>query len=133
MIVVSRHRPQALLRCITALTQQDHPNFEVIIVADPDAITQVKALNLALKCVSFDEANISAARNAGLTMAAAPVVAFIDDDAVAEPTWLTRLAAAFADPQVVASTGFVRGRNGISAARSEGQSCLCRARLCADV
>lgn len=114
VIVVSRHRAAALVRCIVAMTQQDHPNFEVIVVADPEAIGQVQALGLPLKCVTFDEANISAARNAGLMMAAAPVVAFIDDDAVAEPTWLSRLIAPFADSRVTASTGFIRGRNGIS-------------------
>lgn len=114
VIVVSRHRAAALMRCIMALTQQDHPNFELIVVADPESMRQAETLNLPLKCVTFDEANISAARNAGLAVAAAPVVAFIDDDAVAEPTWLTRLTAAFANPQVTASTGFIRGRNGIS-------------------
>ena len=114
VIVVSRHRAAALMRCIVALTQQDHPQFEVIVVADPDAVGQVETLGLPLKCVVFDEANISAARNAGLAAAAAPVVAFIDDDAVAEPTWLSRLAKAFDDIRVTASTGFIRGRNGIS-------------------
>ncbi|MDZ4391767.1 glycosyltransferase family 2 protein [Cypionkella sp.] len=114
VIVVSRHRAAALMRCIVALTQQDHPNFELIVVADPEAIGQAETLPLPLKCVRFDQANISAARNAGLAMAAAPVVAFIDDDAVAEPTWLSRLTVPFADPDVTASTGFIRGRNGIS-------------------
>lgn len=114
VIVVSRHRPAALMRCITALTQQHHPNFELIVAADPEAIRQAKALHLPLKCVTFDEANISAARNAGLEVASAPVVAFIDDDAVAEPTWVSRLTAPFANPEVTASTGFIRGRNGIS-------------------
>ncbi|MES2433259.1 MAG: glycosyltransferase [Pseudomonadota bacterium] len=114
VIVVSRHRAAALMRCIVALTQQDHPNFELIVVADPEAIRQAETLSLPLKCVNFDEANISAARNAGLALAAAPVVAFIDDDAVAEPTWLSRLTAPFANAEVTASTGFIRGRNGIS-------------------
>ncbi|WP_426032231.1 glycosyltransferase family 2 protein [Cypionkella sp. TWP1-2-1b2] len=114
VIVVSRHRAAALMRCIVALTQQDHPNFELIVVADPEAIRQAENLPLPLKCVTFDEANISAARNAGLAMASGPVVAFIDDDAVAEPTWLSRLTAPFANAQVTASTGFIRGRNGIS-------------------
>ena len=59
------HRAAALTRCVVALTQQDHPLFEVIVVADPAAIAAVKALDLPLKLVSFDEANISAARNAG--------------------------------------------------------------------
>ncbi len=114
VIIVSRHRAEALMRCIVALTQQDQPCFEVIVVADPKAIAQVQTMGLTLKLITFDEANISAARNAGLAVAAAPVVAFIDDDAVGEPTWLTRLTAPFADPQVIAATGFVRGRNGIS-------------------
>ena len=114
VIVVSRHRAAALGRCLMALAQQDHPQIEVIVVADPEGLAAAKATGLVMKLVPFDEANISAARNLGLATAAAPVVAFIDDDAVAEPTWISRLCAAFSDPKVVAATGFVRGRNGIS-------------------
>lgn len=114
VIVVSRHRKAALMRCITALLQQDHTQFELIIVADPEAIALTKTLHLPLKRITFDDANISAARNAGLVKASGAVIAFIDDDAAAEPTWLSRLTAVFADPKIVASTGFVRGRNGIS-------------------
>jgi GT2 family glycosyltransferase len=114
VLVVSRHRAAALERCLMALAQQDHPQIEVIVVADPEGLAAAKATGLVLKLVPFDEANISAARNLGLAAAAAPVVAFIDDDAVAEPTWISRLCAAFSDPKVVAATGFVRGRNGIS-------------------
>jgi O-antigen biosynthesis protein len=83
-------------------------------VADPEAATAVAALDKPIKLVSFDQANISAARNLGLAQAAGRVVAFIDDDAVPEPTWLSRLVAPFENVEVVASTGFVRGRNGIS-------------------
>lgn len=114
VIVVSRHRAAALGRCLVALSQQDHPCFEVIVVADPAGIDAARATGLAVRLVPFDAANISAARNAGLAQAGAPVVAFIDDDATAEPTWLSRLTAPFHDPQVGAATGFVRGRNGIS-------------------
>lgn len=114
VIVVSRHRATALRRCLLGLSQQDHPNFEVIVVADSAGVAAAQALDLRLKILPFDEANISAARNLGLTHAAGEIVAFIDDDAVAEPTWLSRLCAGFDTPQVVAATGFVRGRNGIS-------------------
>lgn len=114
VIVVSRHRAAALHCCLVALSQQDHPNFEVIVVADPEGLAAARATGLALRLVPFDQPNISAARNAGLALAAAPVVAFIDDDATAEPTWLSRLTAPFHDPAVGAATGFVRGRNGIS-------------------
>lgn len=111
VIIVSRHRPAALQRAITALRQQDHGNFELIVVADPVAVAGVAQ---DIKKISFDGENIAVARNLGSAAAASDIVAFIDDDAVAEPTWLSRLTAPFADPEVKASTGFVRGRNGIS-------------------
>lgn len=115
IIVVSRHRPQALARCIAALRQQDYPMLEVIVVADPDAIANLRAQGAGdLKLIPFDIANISAARNLGINAAAGEVVLFIDDDAAAEPTWARHLCAAFEHSGVVAATGFVRGRNGIS-------------------
>ncbi len=114
VIIVSRHRAALLPRCLASLAQQDHPALELIVVADPQGIAAAEATGLAAKRLAFDQANISAARNKGLSLAAGAVVAFIDDDAVAEPTWLSRLSAPFADPDVVAATGFVRGRNGIS-------------------
>ncbi|MDD8023682.1 MAG: glycosyltransferase family 2 protein [Paracoccaceae bacterium] len=112
VIVASRHRAAALARCLTGLAQLDHPDFEVIVVADPEGLAVTEGL--VVKRVAFDAPNISAARNAGLAQAAAPVVAFIDDDAVPEPTWLCHLTAPFADERVAAAGGFVRGRNGIS-------------------
>lgn len=115
VVVVSRGRPQALTRCLTGLAQQTHPNFEIVVVADPEGISAAKALPFSdpLKLVPFDLPNISAARNAGIAQAAGEVVAFIDDDAVPEPTWLHYLTAP-ADQGVAAMGGFVRGRNGIS-------------------
>ncbi len=112
VIVVSRHRARALRRCLQALHQQDHPRMEVIVVADPEGLAV--AAGLTVKSVPFDIPNIAQARNAGLAVAAGDLVAFIDDDAVAEPTWASRLCAPFADPAVAAAGGYVRGRNGIS-------------------
>ncbi len=114
VIVVSRHRTELLLRCLDALRLQDHPEMEIIVVADPAAAHAVAARGLPLKLVAFDEANIAAARNAGLALAAGEIVAFIDDDAVAEPSWLRLLTIPFDDPTVNQAGGFVRGRNGIS-------------------
>jgi hypothetical protein len=116
VIVVSRHRPDALALCLAALAQSDHPAMEIVVVADPDAAAGLASGPWAgrIKLAAFDRANIALARNAGLGLAAAPVAAFIDDDAVAEFTWAGRIAAPFIDPRVAAAGGFVRGRNGIS-------------------
>ena len=116
MIVVSRNRPEALLRCLKAIEQLDYPVFEVIVVADPGGLSALRQAGVAprIKTLEFDQPNVSAARNLGIRAAAGQVVAFIDDDSVPEPSWLHFLAAAFDNADVVAAGGYVRGRNGIS-------------------
>lgn len=93
-----------------------HPNFEIIVVADQRGCEEMAAggISKSVKLVPFDEANIAAARNIGLSVAAGDIVAFIDDDAVPEPTWLDHLVGPIASRQAVAAGGYVRGRNGIS-------------------
>lgn len=110
VIVVSRGRPDLLRLCLTALSYQYHPNFEIVLVADPAGLTERP--DLAIKRVGFDLPNISEARNLGIAQAAGSVIAFIDDDAIAEPNWLLRLAQPFADPDVMAATGWTRDGDG---------------------
>ncbi len=116
VIVVSRYRPDHLLWCLTGLEQLDYGALEIIVVADPAGIAGVMEAGFAgrIKTVTFDEPNISAARNLGLAQAAGEIVAFIDDDAVPEPSWLKHLMRPFGRQQVAAAGGFVIGRNGIS-------------------
>jgi GT2 family glycosyltransferase len=114
VIIVSRHRPAALMLALAGVAQMDHPCFEVVVVTDPASAAAVRGGEWAVKLLEYDQPNISAARNLGLQMAAAPVVAFLDDDAVPEPSWLSRLTAPFANPQVTAAGGFVLGRSGLA-------------------
>lgn len=48
---------------------------------------------------------LSGARNTGVRSARGEVIAFLDDDAWAEPEWSASLARAFRDPNVVAVSG----------------------------
>ncbi|MBV0913574.1 glycosyltransferase family 2 protein [Anianabacter salinae] len=116
VVVVSRDRPRLLLRTLLGLSQLDHTAFEVVLVADAAGRAAIDASPFAgrVKLAAFDQANISAARNLGIAQAAGEVIAFIDDDSVPEPTWLSRLTAPFDAAEVSAATGYVRGRNGIS-------------------
>ncbi|MDQ2094267.1 glycosyltransferase family 2 protein [Rhodalgimonas zhirmunskyi] len=115
IVIVSRGRPESLGWCLTGIAGLFYANFEVVVVACPDGAAVARArMGERIKLVEFDEANIAAARNLGIAQAAGEIVAFIDDDAVPEPTWLDHLVRAFEDRGVAAAGGFVRGRNGIS-------------------
>lgn len=114
VIIASRHRAAALDLCLRALDLQDYPHLELVVVADPAGLAAAAATGIPHHAVEFDQANLSAARNLGITAAHGEFIVFVDDDAVAEPTWVGRLLRALDDPQVVAATGPVLGTNGIS-------------------
>ena len=114
VVVVRRDRPDALVRCLTGILQVQYTPFEIVVVADGPGCAAVGHWTGKIKVVRFDRPNISEARNLGISHAAGEIVAFIDDDAVPEPSWLTQLVAPFEQSDVAAAGGFVRGRNGIS-------------------
>jgi glycosyltransferase involved in cell wall biosynthesis len=51
------------------------------------------------------ERGLSGARNSGLQVAHGDVIAFLDDDAMAAPDWLERLAVAYSDPNTLGVGG----------------------------
>ena len=116
VVIVSRGRPEALARCLLGVSQLRYPDFEVVVVADRAGAMRLWRMPEALhvKLLRYEEPNISVARNLGIAEAAGEIIAFIDDDSVPEPSWLTHLVAPFRSENVTAAGGFVLGRNGIS-------------------
>ena len=96
---------------------QSYENFELIVVLGPcnedDKSKEVLGNFPEIKLYETEFKNISHARNVGLFHSAGEIVAFIDDDAIPEPSWLENLVAPFSDSQVGLVGGNVRSPNGI--------------------
>lgn len=114
VIVPSVGREEQLTRCIRSLLAQQRAKFEVIVVdnrpATGTALRTVNALTAEdprVRYVAESRAGSSVARNRGVSETDADLVAFTDDDVVADPSWLEWLLAPFAEPTVTATCGMV--------------------------
>ena len=116
VVVPSFGRPAELDRCLAGLGQLFYRPYEIVVVACGAGRAAISR-HLGSSHVRVDPndgGGVSASRNAGIAAAAGDIVAFIDDDAVPEPTWLDHLVDGLSRTGAEAATGFVRGRNGIS-------------------
>ncbi len=114
VIIVSRDRSDDLRKMLSCLRFQDISGFEVIVVTNTPGALEGALYPKPLRLFDCDEANISVARNVGLFAAKGRFVAFCDDDALPDPSWLRRLLTPFSDTDIGGTGGFTRGRNGIS-------------------
>ena len=99
-----------LSAAIDSVMRQTLPARELHVVVDHNdrLMERVRRQWPSLHVFSNEYApGASGARNTGAFHASSPIVAFLDDDAVAQPTWLERLMIAFDDLSVVGAGGHV--------------------------
>lgn len=95
------------LAAVESLSAQQPAPHEVIVVVDHNPTLRDR-LAAALDATVVENAGVrglSAGKNTGIALAQGEVVAFLDDDAVAEAGWLAALAEPFADPDVLGVGG----------------------------
>ncbi len=118
VVVVTYERPASLGRCLDMLRVQTVPPREVIVVDSSASEDTARLVADHYPEVHYEVCTaglgaMATARNIGYRYASGDVVAFLDDDAYAEPDWLERLLARFADPTVGGAGGRqVRGQEG---------------------
>ncbi len=87
---------------------QSLPALETIVVVDHNP-PLLAALSRELAGVTVvanqHEQGLSGGKNTGVALARGDVVAFLDDDAVADRDWLRFLASSYADPAVIGAGG----------------------------
>ncbi|MCZ2803720.1 glycosyltransferase [Modestobacter sp. VKM Ac-2983] len=115
VVICTRERPDALATCLESLTRQDHPDFEVLVVDNAPVTSATRDVvagfgdRLDIRYTVEPRAGLSRARNHALGQQLdGEVVAWIDDDEIADPMWLSELSRAMAErPDADAVSGLV--------------------------
>ncbi|MDI9829950.1 glycosyltransferase family 2 protein [Streptomyces sp. KAU_LT] len=95
---------------LASLGSQRRPPDEIVLVIDHCPVLHRRAterLTTARVVANRERRGLSGARNTGVRAAVSDVVAFLDDDAVAEPSWTERLLSRYDDPRVAGVGGLV--------------------------
>jgi GT2 family glycosyltransferase len=114
VVVASRERAGQLARALDSLLAQDHPDFRVVVVDNAPVTAATRELveggyggRVAYVCEPVP--GLATAHNRGVEAVGEDgIVAFTDDDVIADPHWLTALTSPFAtDPGLGCVTGLI--------------------------
>lgn len=109
--ICTRERPRLLRRALASLLAQEEAPAEILVVdnapCEPGVQELVSAEFPTVRYVREPAPGLDFCRNRALREASSEVVAFLDDDAVADPRWSGALARPFQAPTVGAVTGRV--------------------------
>jgi len=99
-----------LVAAVESLQAQSVPPSEIIVVIDHNVslLERTRAeIPGIIVSENLEQQGLSGARNSGIALAGGALIAFLDDDAVAEPDWLALLSRHCVDPRVLGVGGAV--------------------------
>ncbi|GGW96613.1 glycosyltransferase family 2 protein [Streptomyces lomondensis] len=116
--VYTEERWEDILAAVESVRAQSRPALETLVVVDhnPELLERLRteyggygregSPGPAVRVLAnAGPRGLSAGRNTGIAACRGTVIAFLDDDAVAERDWLRHMASAYTDPQVIAVGG----------------------------
>ncbi|HET9518154.1 MAG TPA: glycosyltransferase family 2 protein [Actinoplanes sp.] len=103
VVICTRERPEALTRAIDSVLAQQYPKFKILVVDNAPATDATAEVVLSasrrgkVEYLVEPKAGLSFARNTAVAAAPGEILAWLDDDEVADPHWLAEVARALAD------------------------------------
>lgn len=115
VVICTYNRHDELKKTLDGVFAQDYPRdkYEVIVVDDGSTDgTPRLCEKYPLKYIRHTEnAGIPVVRNKGLFAAKNEIVAYLDDDCIAAPNWLSEFVKVYDDPDVMAAGGLIVARD----------------------
>lgn len=107
VVVCSYNGERTLEECLDSLMRLNYPDYEVILVDDgsKDATPEIAERFPQVQVIRQENRGLSVARNVGAEAARGEIVAYTDDDCVADENWLLYLVRAMQDQQAEAIGG----------------------------
>ncbi|MCA8977354.1 MAG: glycosyltransferase [Planctomycetes bacterium] len=103
VVLPTKDRGPEIDLTLDALLRQDHRGFEVVIVDNLSCAEDAERLRARaaaapqrLRYVREDRLGLNNARNRGIAASRGRILAFLDDDAIAPPSWVANIERAFA-------------------------------------
>jgi glycosyltransferase involved in cell wall biosynthesis len=100
-----------VMKCISSLKKQTFAPCEIMLVLDPiETLVSFYRARMPpeVKVVLSEDVGLSQSRNTGIKKATGNIIAFIDDDAVPDSTWLEKMVRNYSDPDVIGVGGFIK-------------------------
>ncbi|GHO46907.1 glycosyltransferase family 2 protein [Ktedonospora formicarum] len=112
-VILCAYTEQRWTDLIAAVASVQHQTLgarEIIVVIDhhPDLLKRAQEQLTGVVVVpNKEERGLSGARNSGIAVSQGQLIAFLDDDAIADPNWLRLFQETLQDPQVLGVGGVV--------------------------
>lgn len=110
VVICTRNRRDDLDRCLKALEKMESYDYEVIVVdnsTDSGTIASNKKAcsKIGAQYIYEPRRGLCIAKNSGIMETRGRIVAFTDDDCIADKSWLRNLTGNFSDPKIACCTG----------------------------
>lgn len=108
VIVATRNRAESLRRCLDSLLTQTYGNYEIVVVDNAPSdeetaklIARSYATTGRVTYVREDIAGLARAHNTGVRHSSGELLAFTDDDVIADSRWISSIASNFLKSEAI--------------------------------
>lgn len=115
VVICTRNRAEVLAECLQSIANNKLRPFEILVVdqstndSTADVVREFSAtVPCAVRYLHHGYQGLTKARNIGLKASTGDIVAFTDDDCIADPGWLEAIAREFRDPRISCVCGQTR-------------------------